>query len=151
MDTERDANGDLQWGPNFPTGDTLGEFIHSKGFKFGMYLSAGPKTCSLNTCSHSSDPECVVNRTATGWGSYSDDGSVEMRDAKWIAKQGADYLKYDGVCGGDFGAPPLNASFGILETSTSRSLDLEDASEVLGGLGVSGRLPDDLINLIFIW
>ena len=70
-----------------------------------MYLSAGPKTCSLNTCSHSSDPECVVNRTATGWGSYSDDGSVEMRDAKWIAKQGADYLKYDGVCGGDYVGP----------------------------------------------
>mgnify|MGYP001987518584 CR=1 FL=1 len=28
-DTERDAKGDLQWGPNFPTGDTLGEFIHT--------------------------------------------------------------------------------------------------------------------------
>ena len=49
MDTERDVNGDLQWGPNFPTGNTLGDYVHSKGFKFGMYLSAGPKTCSLNT------------------------------------------------------------------------------------------------------
>ena len=36
MDTKRDANGDLQWGPNFPTGNTLGEFVHSKGFKFGV-------------------------------------------------------------------------------------------------------------------
>jgi hypothetical protein len=36
MDTKRDANGDLQWGPNFPTGHTLGDFIHSKGFKFGV-------------------------------------------------------------------------------------------------------------------
>ena len=117
-------------------------YVHSKGFKFGMYLSSGPKTCSLNTCSHSPDPECVVNRTATGWGSYSADGSVEAQDAAWIAKQGettlehqlsfdsvctarcrrlkenactgADYLKYDAVCGGDFGAPPLNASFGVL-------------------------------------
>ena len=80
-----------------------------------MYLSSGPKTCSLNTCSHSPDPECVVNRTATGWGSYSPDGSVEERDAKWIAKQGADYLKYDAVCGGDYGAPALNSSYGILD------------------------------------
>ena len=80
-----------------------------------MYLSAGPKTCSLNTCSHSSDPECVVNHTATGWGSYSPDGTTELRDAAWIARQGADYLKYDGVCGGDYGAPPLNGSFGILD------------------------------------
>lgn len=36
MDTQRDANGDLQWGPNFPTGHTLGDFVHSKGFKFGV-------------------------------------------------------------------------------------------------------------------
>ena len=115
MDTERDANGDLQWGSNFPTGNTLGDYVHSKGFKFGMYLSAGPKTCSLNTCSHSHDPTCKANRTATGWGSYSEDGSVERRDAAWIAKQGADYLKYDAVCGGDYGAPPLNTSFGILD------------------------------------
>ena len=40
MDTERDANGDLQWGPNFPTGSSLGEFIHSKGFKFGVRAAA---------------------------------------------------------------------------------------------------------------
>eukprot|EP01046_Picozoa_sp_COSAG06_P116015 COSAG06_NODE_62973_length_263_cov_1.067073_1_plen_43_part_10 len=43
-----------------------------------MYLSSGPKTCSLNTCSHSTDPECVVNRTATGWGAYSDDGKTGL-------------------------------------------------------------------------
>lgn len=61
MATERDGNGDLQWGANFPTGHTLGDYVHSKGFKFGMYLSAGVKTCSLR------DP---TNRTAVGWGSY---------------------------------------------------------------------------------
>ena len=37
MSTERDANGDLQWDPvAFPTGHTLGDYVHSKGFKFGM-------------------------------------------------------------------------------------------------------------------
>ena len=60
------------------------------------------------------DPECVVNRTATGWGSYSPDGSVEERDAAWIAKQGADYLKYDAVCGGDFGATSYPALHGAI-------------------------------------
>jgi hypothetical protein len=45
------------------------------------YLSAGPKTCSLNTCSHSTDPECVVNRTATGWGSYASSGPTPARHA----------------------------------------------------------------------
>ena len=42
MDTKRDANGDLQWGPNFPTGNTLGEFVHSKGFKFGVRNNTSP-------------------------------------------------------------------------------------------------------------
>ena len=51
----------------------------------------------------------------TPQGSYSTDGSVEKRDALWIAKQGADYLKYDGVCGGDYEMPPLNGSFDILD------------------------------------
>ena len=86
MSTERSPDGNLQWDPiKFPTGDTLGAYIHSKGFKFGMYLSAGVKTCSLR------DP---TNRSAVGWGSY----GYETADAAWIAAQGADYLKYDGVC-----------------------------------------------------
>eukprot|EP00041_Stephanoeca_diplocostata_P027984 m.780967 g.780967 ORF g.780967 m.780967 type:complete len:319 (+) comp23285_c2_seq17:67-1023(+) len=102
MDTKRDEQGNLQWGPNFPTGNTLGDYVHSKGFKFGMYLSAGPKTCSLR------DPN---NHSATGWGSY----GYEAQDALWIAKQGADYLKYDGVCGGDYNMPPLNGSFSMLD------------------------------------
>ena len=33
MSTERDANGDLQWDPvAFPTGHTLGDYVHSKGW-----------------------------------------------------------------------------------------------------------------------
>ena len=87
MSTKRDGNGDLQWADTFPTGSTLGEYVHSKGFKFGMYLSAGTKTCSLH------DPK---NRSATGWGSY----GYEEQDAAWIAKQGADYLKYVRVLAG---------------------------------------------------
>jgi hypothetical protein len=44
-------------------------------------------------------------RRGGGGGRYSADGSVEERDAAWIAKQGADYLKHDGVCGGDYVGP----------------------------------------------
>ena len=37
MSTERDASGDLRWDPDaFPTGDTLGAYVHAAGFKFGM-------------------------------------------------------------------------------------------------------------------
>jgi len=102
MATERDGNGDLQWGANFPTGHTLGDYVHSKGFKFGMYLSAGVKTCSLR------DP---TNRTAVGWGSY----GHEEQDAVWIAKQGADYLKYDGVCAVPASPSGYNRSFQTLD------------------------------------
>ena len=112
MDTQRDANGDLQWGPNFPTGNTLGDFVHSE--KECVY-PLGPRRARVNTCSHSSGPNCKKNRTATGRGSYSADGSVEARDARWIATQGADYLKYDAVCGGNYGMPPLNGSFSIMD------------------------------------
>ena len=46
MDTERDTDGNLQWGPNFPTGNTLGDYIHSKGLLCGIYTDVGPKTCA---------------------------------------------------------------------------------------------------------
>lgn len=43
----RDADGRLQANSTrFPSGmEALGEYIHSKGLKFGLYSSAGFKTC----------------------------------------------------------------------------------------------------------
>lgn len=96
MDTTRNSNGELRADPKlFPSGmKSLGDYIHSKNLKFGIYLSAGTKTCSKKS----------KNKTATGWGSF----GKEKIDAATIASFGADYLKYDGVC--DVPAPPHGVS-----------------------------------------
>ena len=75
LSKERDADGNLQGDPQrFPSGmKALGDYLHSKGFKFGIYNCAGTKTCA-------------------GYpGSY----QHEEADAKMYASWGVDYLKYD--------------------------------------------------------
>jgi alpha-galactosidase len=69
----RDTNGVLQPNSNFPDMKALADYVHSKGFKFGIYSSPGPTTCGGFT------------------GSY---GHEEI-DAKTWAAWGIDYLKYD--------------------------------------------------------
>ncbi|KAF3335643.1 Alpha-galactosidase 1 [Carex littledalei] len=59
----------------FPSGiKALADYIHSKGLKFGIYSSAGTRTCS--------------NRMPGSLG-------YERKDAKTFASWGVDYLKYD--------------------------------------------------------
>jgi alpha-galactosidase len=71
----RDPNGNLQFNPtSFPSGGTaLGTYIHSKGLKFGIYSSAGEKTCQGR-------PASLNHETA---------------DANQFANWGVDYLKLD--------------------------------------------------------
>jgi alpha-galactosidase len=71
----RDAHGDIQPDPKrFPGGmKALGDYIHSKGLKFGIYSDAGLKTCGGRPGS---------------WGH-------EYQDAQQYAAWGVDYLKYD--------------------------------------------------------
>ena len=58
----------------FPSGmKALGEYIHSKGLKFGIYSDAGTKTCGEMP------------------GSF----GYEQQDAQLFADWGIDYLKYD--------------------------------------------------------
>lgn len=80
----RDAQGNLAAHPTtFPSGmSALGDYIHSKGLKFGIYGSPGPKTCAeLNT-----------GRNYPGvTGSF----GYEAQDANIFAKWGVDFLKYD--------------------------------------------------------
>ena len=47
MASSRDANGKLRADPNrFPSGmKALGDYIHSKGLKFGIYGDRGLRTC----------------------------------------------------------------------------------------------------------
>ena len=41
---QRDAQGVIRANKNFPDMKALGDYIHSKGLKFGIYTSPGPKT-----------------------------------------------------------------------------------------------------------
>jgi alpha-galactosidase len=72
---ERDADGNLVADPvKFPNGmKALGDYLHSKGFKFGMYGCAGKTTC----------------------GGYPGGRGHEFQDARLYASWGVDYFKYD--------------------------------------------------------
>jgi alpha-galactosidase len=75
----RTSSGELQWDTSkFPGGmQALGEYIHGKGLKFGIYESPGATTCAGKTGSQ----------------------GHETQDAQTFAKWGVDYLKYD-LCSG---------------------------------------------------
>ena len=72
---ERDADGNLQAHPEkFPSGmKAIGDYLHERGFRFGIYGCAGTKTC----------------------GGYPGSWGHEYQDAKKFAEWGVDYLKYD--------------------------------------------------------
>jgi alpha-galactosidase len=70
---ERDANGVLHPNAKFPDMKALADYVHSKGFKIGIYSSPGSKTC----------------------GGYAGSLGHEEQDAKMYAEWGIDYLKYD--------------------------------------------------------
>lgn len=69
----RDAAGVLHPNSNFPDMKALGDYIHSKGLKFGIYTGPGPRTCAGAPASY----------------------GYEAQDAKMFASWGADFLKYD--------------------------------------------------------
>jgi len=69
----RDAQGNLTANKKFPDMKALADYVHSKGLKFGIYSSPGPRTC----------------------GEYPGSYGHEEQDAKTFAAWGVDYLKYD--------------------------------------------------------
>jgi alpha-galactosidase len=75
MDMSRDSNGDLQACPvKFPSGmKALGDYIHGKGFKFGLYTSVGGYTCE----------------------GYPGSFGHEEQDSKKFVEWGVDYIKLD--------------------------------------------------------
>ena len=84
MQEKRTPDGHIQVSQAFPSGmKALGNYIHSKGLKFGLYSSAGFMTCEKRA------------------------GSLgyEEIDAYDYALWGVDYLKYDN-CFND-GVPAL--------------------------------------------
>ncbi|MFJ8822737.1 glycoside hydrolase family 27 protein [Streptomyces sp. NPDC102467] len=73
----RDASGNLVADPaRFPNGiKAVADYVHSKGLKFGLYSSAGTKTCAAN--------------------GFPGGLGHEKQDATLWASWGVDYLKYD--------------------------------------------------------
>src|SRR5215470_20331237 len=69
----RDEQGRIVPSKNFGDMKALGDYVHGKGLKFGIYSSPGPETCAGFT------------------GSY----QHEEQDAQTYAEWGVDYLKYD--------------------------------------------------------
>jgi alpha-galactosidase len=75
---ERNEQGDLVPHPvRFPNGiKAVADYVHGKGLKFGIYTSAGTKTCNKD-------------------GGFPGGLNHEEQDAKLFASWGVDYLKYD--------------------------------------------------------
>jgi alpha-galactosidase len=70
---QRDSQGVIHGNGGFPDMKALADFIHSKGLKFGVYSSPGPKTCA----------------------GYEGSFGHEQQDAETYAAWGVDFLKYD--------------------------------------------------------
>src|SRR6201996_6364801 len=70
---KRDASGVLHANDRFPDMKALGDYIHSKGLKFGIYSGPGAQTCAH----------------------YEGSLGHETQDAKSYAEWGVDFLKYD--------------------------------------------------------
>lgn len=70
---KRDQEGHIHSNDRFPDMKALGNYIHSRGFKFGIYSSPGPKTC----------------------GGYPGSYGYEKEDAETYASWGVDFVKYD--------------------------------------------------------
>jgi alpha-galactosidase len=82
FDPQRDSAGNLRGNASkFPSGmKALGDYIHARGLKFGIYQVPTDRTCA--------------QRTGTYPGSTGSQGH-ETQDARTFAAWGVDYLKYD--------------------------------------------------------
>ncbi|MBW6439162.1 ricin-type beta-trefoil lectin domain protein [Actinoplanes hulinensis] len=82
MNPNRDASGNLQGDPaRFPSGmRALGDYLHSRGLKFGIYQAPLDRTCAQYFGSYPG---------ATGAQGH------EAQDARQFAAWGVDFLKYD--------------------------------------------------------
>ena len=69
----RAPNGTVLTNKKFPDMKGLGDYIHAKGLKFGIYSGPGPTTCQ---------------RLEASW-------QHELQDFQTFASWGVDYLKYD--------------------------------------------------------
>ncbi|ETO07252.1 hypothetical protein RFI_30140, partial [Reticulomyxa filosa] len=107
----RDADGNLQADKHrFPSGiANLTEWLHENGFLFGLYTSAGDKTCSSGR---------RVFKPPGSYGHY-------QQDANTFAEWKVDYVKID-WCGNDlYNAQEQHTEFSEALNNTGRSMWLE--------------------------
>ena len=92
----RDATGEIQTNERFPDMKAMADYIHSKGLRFGLYSSPGPKTC----------------------GRYEGTYQHEVQDARTYAKWGVDFFKHDwctyGGIAKDHSVPELQKPYAIM-------------------------------------
>ena len=69
----RKENGEIAGNERFPNMKALGDYVHSKGLKFGIYTSPGPGTCA----------------------GYPGSWQHEAQDAETFAQWGVDFVKSD--------------------------------------------------------
>jgi alpha-galactosidase len=98
----RDAHGDIQPDPRrFPSGmKALGDYIHARGLKFGIYSDAGKLTCGKRPGSQ----------------------GREYQDAAQYARWGVDYLKYDWCSTGTRDAREAYATMADALAATGRPI-----------------------------
>ena len=97
----RDAEGRILPNPSFPGMKDLTDYIHSFGFRAGLYLSPGPTDC----------------------GGFEGSYGHELQDATRLAAWGFDYLKYDWCNYNEIVKDELGGKewWGDMQWATSRS------------------------------
>jgi alpha-galactosidase len=99
---ERDAQGNIMADPNkFPGGmKALGDYLHEKGFKFGIHNCGGTKTCA----------------------GFPGGRGHEFEDARTYASWGVDYIKYDWCNHGTANAEETYRTMGNALYATGRPI-----------------------------
>jgi alpha-galactosidase len=99
----RTASGDLQANASlYPDGiQSVVDYIHGRGLKAGIYLSAGLSNCAKTS--------------AGSWGHY-------MQDANWVAAHGFDFVKFD-YCNMPASQLPLTDTY-VRNDATTMANDL---------------------------
>ncbi|MGN8119323.1 alpha-galactosidase D [Labrys sp. 22185] len=91
-ETTRAADGSLTGNRAFPNGmKALGDYIHSKGLKYGIYATPGPQTCAQIGGRQNTTVTPPISEAGRQTGSL---GHVEQ-DLNSFASWGVDFLKYD--------------------------------------------------------
>ena len=102
MGKPRNEQGMINTNKKFPDMKALGNYIHSKGLKMGIYSSPGPLTCAGFTASY----------------------QYETQDAEQYAKWGIDYLKYDwcsyGRIAKDHSLPELEKPYLVMRAALDK-------------------------------